>query len=332
MKHFITGGLGVVGSEVARATLLAGDDVVILDACEEKRNEWVAENLLSRFGARVTIRRERMETANLTQVVECDRIVHAAASTGIPHSAKQPEDDWISNVDATRNLLETLRASRRKIPTVILSSVKPYRTARVVDLIDTADGYRGKSLTEDTPLEPDEPYAASKMAQSAIAQAYARTYDLPIAIFRCSNLYGSAPCHGPRHGWLTWFCIASVLEREIEVQGSGKQTRDMLFTSDVYTATKAAFQHMTTCEGQIFNIGGGPSNTISVAQAVRALEADFVRGKSRAHEDMFVCADSSKFQRMTGWAPEVSVGLGIDRIVAWAKENVDSLEEIYCGV
>ena len=71
------------------------------------------------------------------------------------------------------------------------------------------------------PLEPDEPYAASKLAQSGLGMAYARSYDLPVTVLRFSNLYGAAPCHGPRHaiegGQLRHnLLVASAASRRLE--------------------------------------------------------------------------------------------------------------------
>src|ERR1700690_1923318 len=107
MKIFVTGGLGVIGSSFCK-TLLQNNNIIVLDACEEPRNEWMAQELSS-MG--VKIRKERMETADLSEVLDCDLILHAAAFTGIPFSSQRPDDDWLSNVEATRNLLNTLRLS-----------------------------------------------------------------------------------------------------------------------------------------------------------------------------------------------------------------------------
>jgi CDP-paratose 2-epimerase len=206
---------------------------------------------------------------------------------------------------------------------VALSSVKPYKVPE-----DLGDG-----VDENIPLEPDEPYAASKMAQSALVMAYGRSYDLNVTVLRCSNLYGNAPCHGPRHGWLTWFCIASAIGRAIEIQGTGKQSRDMLYCTDVSSAIDAAAKNIEKTRGNVYNIGGGKSNVISVVQAVQEISKHIEISKSHAegrkHEDMHFMTNFGKFNNTTGWIPKTSVHTGIKNIVNWAKENKEDLIKMY---
>lgn len=342
MKYYITGGLGVIGSCFAKHVLEQGHEVVILDAAEEDRNKWMANYLTSNY-KNVKIFMERMETSKFKELEACDFILHAAAHTGIPHSVIDPVDDWLSNAEASRNLFEHLRKLDKKIPTVSLSSVKPYRVhdlpyrvsdhgTRYVWEDDNRVGISEKHL-----LEPDEPYAASKMAQSALCMAYARSYDLPITVFRCSNLYGAAPSHGPRHGWLTWFCLSAVLGRYIEVQGTGLQVRDMLFSDDVNSAVLSAFNNIQNCQGNVFNVGGGAKNSVSVIEAVRLIEevhgkVNIKYGQGRKHEDLIFITDYSKFNQSTAWEPQVNVVDGIAKILAWAERNKEAVQKMYDGV
>jgi CDP-paratose 2-epimerase len=336
VRYLVTGGLGVVGSRFAEWMCKRGHDVLILDACEAPRSAWMAAELVKRY-PKCTARAMRVEKADLGGLLaDADAVLHAAAHTGIPHSAEDPTDDWISNVEATRLLLEAARRLERPPPIVALSSVKPYR---VHDLPTEKRGNRTecpshkRGIDETCLLEPDEPYAASKMAQSALVMAYARTYNLPATVLRCSNLYGDAPCHGPRHGWLTWFSISAALDWTIEVQGTGRQTRDVLFSDDVAGAVSAALGHIIATRGNVYNLGGGPANTISCLEAVATLSewAD-VRtrpGPGRAHEDMWFATCHNKFTQATGWRPTVPPRAGMRRIFDWARTNADALRELY---
>lgn len=349
-NYLVTGGLGVIGSQFALEMLQKGHDVTILDSRKQLRNEWTQKQIQRAYPKTIIVidAIESIDVLTLAGIIKgYDFILHAAAHTGIPHSAEDPGDDWRSNVDATRRLLEALRQNRKKIPTVALSSVKPYK-------VQSMDTFRrcfdeGKrelllaeklwpGLSETTELEPDEPYAASKMAQSALCMAYGRTYDLPITTLRCSNLYGPAPCHGPRHGWLTWFCIQAVLGLEINIQGTGYQTRDMLFSTDVNQAVLTAFSHMPDLQGKVFNIGGGVRNTISCLDAVKKLmtlnfdkpiKVKYTEG--RKFEDMLVYANYDRFWKATGWNPSITVDDGMLTILAWADANKDDLREIYAS-
>ncbi len=347
MNIIVTGGLGVVGSQFAEIMLQKGHNVRIVDAGEKPRNaytwsklwwKWKDTNQLSLFKERierkgVDVWLERLEWA--------DTVLHAAASTGIPYSAEEPHDDWASNVDATLKILEGARlvGAAKCPPIVALSSVKPYALDRLDPIeLQTCFIEGGDDLAhgvdESFPLEPDEPYAASKAAMSMACMAWARSYGLPITVLRCSNLYGPAPCHGPRHGWLTWLCICAAIDRPIEIQGTGKQTRDMLFTSDVTSAVEAAWREMFKLKGNVYNIGGGLPNTVSVLEAVEKIESyggsvAKKRGPGRAHEDMLFVTDHSRFTLATGWKPQVGVDAGIEGILDWATSHREELRALY---
>jgi len=357
-KYYVTGGLGVVGSRFARSVLADAHHVTILDAAEEPRNHWTAAQLTRDFGSRVDIRVARMETADLSDTENHDFVLHAAAFTGIPQSTKDPLDDWKSNVDATHNLLETFRKIKARgghvPPTLALSSVKPYKVDekvsvqlddQLVPMRYVADE-RWSGIDESCVLSPDEPYAASKMAQSGLCMAYARSYDLPVTVYRCSNLYGPAPCHGPRHGWLTWFCISAALGWEIEVQGTGLQVRDMFHTDDITLSVLHAFKNlsaansaersgMLSMQGHVYNIGGGKHNTTSVLEAVEMLrqmcpDLQVRRAPGRKHEDPIFVTNISKLQHDTGWrGPVVSVQQGMESIYNWACQHREQLAALY---
>jgi CDP-paratose 2-epimerase len=320
MKIILTGGLGCIGSLYATAAIARGDQVVIVDSGTDKRHALTREMLGGRVDV-LTTRVERCDWRGILVACKPDAIVHMAAHTGIPHSAEDPEDDWASNVEATRVLLEALRKGAARIPTVVLSSVKPYRVPAVLPEC---------GVDEDMPLEPDEPYAASKAAQSLLSMAYARSYDLPVTVLRCSNLYGPAPCHGPRHGWLTWACIAAAIGIGFEVQGDGTQSRDMLHAFDVAAAVDLSIARIEAMKGRAYNLGGGAENIVSVSEAL-ALAGGAVRlgGPRRPRDDDHFFTDTRRIHAVTGWAPKFFVRAEISRMVAWASANRAALRAVY---
>jgi CDP-paratose 2-epimerase len=346
MRYLVTGGLGVIGSAAVRHLLDAGHEVVVIDAAEQPRNEWVARRLEAHPGAdRLNIYPQRLETLELAPLVEqAEFVIHAAAHTGIPHSATDPSDDWASNVDATRELLEALRHCPRRVPTVIMSSVKPYQLTHDPAAVSWMPGSEWEGIDESAPLVPDEPYAASKAAQSMLAMAYARSYALPITTLRFSNLFGPGPCHGPRHGWLTWFCISAATGRPIEVQGGGEQARDMLYADDIVAALLAALHGLgqrggmdgASLAGRVFNVGGGKKNVVTVRQVAKHLQSAtgvrIIEAPGRQHEDRVFITDHRQFSSATGWYPRVLVFDGARRVLNWALENAEELRELYRGV
>jgi CDP-paratose 2-epimerase len=344
MKYLITGGLGVIGSLCARRLMADGHPVTLIDDGKDPRHDFNADQLNTAEFICYSQRLEDFAPDVLASIVGShDRVLHAAASTGIPYSGQEPRDDWARNVDGTIALLEALRKHPR--PTVALSSVKPYGLDRLRFMERPAHHeLSGSGVDETFPLLPEEPYGASKASQSLVCHAYAKSYGLPLVVFRCSNLYGPAACHGPRHGWLTWFCIQAALGLPIEVQGKGNQTRDMLFWSDVLSAADAAWGRLNAGEiatftdspgrGSIWNLGGGRHNTISPLGAVATLRSlgatvETRYGPGRAHEDVLFVTETSAVERALGWKPAVRVEEGVAQIYEWACANREELAGVY---
>jgi CDP-paratose 2-epimerase len=339
VKILVTGGLGVIGSRFVEIAMASGHDITIIDSAEEPRNLWMADKLKSQVKSQIEIFIERVENANFRSLLRNhDLVLHAAAHTGIPHSELDPTDDWVSNVEASRNILEAMRQEKSQTPVIMLSSVKPYKINHLQCAVQNGMTYwpeQSHGVDESFVLEPDEPYAASKMAQTGLVMAYGRSYDLPVTVLRCSNLYGDAPCHGPRHGWLTWFCISAALDWPIEIQGTGFQTRDMLFADDVASAVFAAQKNIDQLRGNVYNIGGGSLNRISCIEAVGLIERilghsiKVNRAPARKNDDMLFVTNHQKFTSITDWKPVIGVDEGVRRILRWAQANKEHLARLY---
>jgi CDP-paratose 2-epimerase len=119
------------------------------------------------------------------------------------------------------------------------------------------------------------------------------------------------------------------------VQGSGEQSRDMLHADDVYSACAAALADAPRLAGEVFNLGGGKGNRITVLSAAERLReatgVDIVSGPPRAMDDDHVFANTGKFLRATGWRPRVGLDEGIRGVLRWALENRHELRSLYQG-
>lgn len=365
MHYLVTGGLGVIGSLFTRELLRRGYDVTVLDDGSDKRHWFNRRVIESAAGGRarlsvidgtthdmVTLEAKgkpwcdsAAATTDMFDDNPVDLVIHAGASTGIPYShesQRASDDDWGRNATGTLRLLQWLRMQAKPPQTVVLSSVKPLR---VIDpRITPTSLARGQPLTGHEPMEADEPYAASKAAQVALCQSYGRSFGLPVSVLRCSNLWGPAACHGPRHGWLTWFAIQAALGLELEVQGTGNQARDMLWWLDVLNAVDkchAALRNDNLAPGSVLTIGGGVKQMTTVGQAARKLfklthcRIREAPEKARSHEDDWVAVDNSAASRALesygGWAPSVGIDDGLRLMLEWAWDNRDALLEVYQG-
>ena len=139
----------------------------------------------------------------------------------------------------------------------------------------------------------------------------------------------------PRHSgtgcgqnrWVAWFTIAAVLGKEITIYGDGKQIRDVLDVKDLARAYEAAIEHRDVANGQAFNIGGGPENTMSLLELLTYLEQELEMkiplnwDKWRpGDQPVFVC-DLSKAKERLGWAPEISAQEGVRNLIGWVRDN-----------
>jgi CDP-paratose 2-epimerase len=157
---------------------------------------------------------------------------------------------------------------------------------------------------------------------------YHRIYGLPTVVLRQSCIYGPRQFGIEDQGWLAWFVIAAVTGKPISIYGDGKQVRDVLYVSDLLDAYDACLEQIDQAAGKIYNIGGGPENTISVWEEFGPmLEASLGRALPIRKDDwrpgdqrIFV-SDIRKAEQQLGWKPRVSVQEGLDCLFEWVKAN-----------
>ncbi|MBI5035429.1 MAG: SDR family NAD(P)-dependent oxidoreductase [Chloroflexi bacterium] len=168
----------------------------------------------------------------------------------------------------------------------------------------------------------------SKGSADQYVRDYYRIYGLRSVVFRQSAIYGYRQFGVEDQGWLAWFMIAAVLGRPINIYGDGKQVRDMLFIDDLLDAYDAALTHIDKIAGQVYNIGGGPRNTISVwtefgpmLEKLHGQKIPIGRGDWRPGDQKVCVYDTSKAKRDLGWEPKVNVQDGVVKLYNWVKEN-----------
>jgi nucleoside-diphosphate-sugar epimerase len=167
----------------------------------------------------------------------------------------------------------------------------------------------------------------SKGAGDQYVRDYARIYGIKTVSFRQSCIYGTRQFGIEDQGWIAWFCLAATRGQRFTIFGDGKQIRDTLWIDDLIDAYQAALDRIDSVKGEVFNVGGGPSNTLSLLELVATLEGHFGRSMDPAFADwrpgdqpVFV-ADIRKAARMLDWSPKVATADGVARLLAWIGEN-----------
>jgi CDP-paratose 2-epimerase len=149
-------------------------------------------------------------------------------------------------------------------------------------------------------------------------------------VVRQSCIYGYRQLGIEDQGWLAWFIIAVFKKRPITIYGNGKQVRDILFIDDLISLYDAIVENIEAAAGQVYNIGGGPGNTISIwAEFGPMLEELFSHSIDIRYSDWrpgdqpVYISDIRKAERELGWSPNISVKEGVVSLFEWVRDNRD---------
>ena len=335
MHYLITGGAGFIGSNYVHRLLERGERVTIYDnlsRCGALSNlDW----LRATFGAdafRLIQGDVRDATLLATAVRDVDVIVHLASQVAVTTSVLHPREDFEINVTGTFNVLEAARLMGNHPIVIFASTNKVYggMESLIVEEKETLYAYRDypRGIPETYPLDFHSPYGCSKGSGDQYVRDYARIYNLPNVVFRQSCIYGPRQFGVEDQGWVAWFVIAAVLRHPITIYGDGKQVRDLLYIDDLLDAYDAAVDNIDRVAGQIYNVGGGPANQLSVWQEFRPL-LERLTGREipvqwsdwRPGDQRIFVADIRKAAGYLAWRPKVSVEEGITHLYHWVKEN-----------
>ena len=247
---------------------------------------------------------------SLFQKFKFDYVIHFAAESHVDRSIKDPSIFEKTNVVGTQNLLEAARQ-------VGISKFIHVSTDEVYGELDFDPT---TFFTEDTPLQPNSPYSASKAGSDLLVRAYSETYGLPVNITRCSNNYG--PYQYPEK--LIPLTISKVLKGEkVPIYGDGQNIRDWLHVYDHCKAIDLIMHEGIT--GEVYNIGGHNelTNLEVVKRIINALGQSeqlisFV--PDRLGHDKRYAIDPTKLESL-GWKPTYSFDSGIVQTIEWYMEN-----------
>lgn len=322
-KFLVTGGAGFTGAALSARVLARGAQVIIYDNFAQPGSAHNVDWLAERYGSRVRVVRGDVRSAGgLAEVVRQVGVVfHLAARPAGFNGVAAPEEDFEVNALGTLNVLEAARASRRP-PLVCYSS-----TSSVYGSPDP----KPFGVAESEQLDMRSHVGCSKGAGDQYAADYARTYGLKTVIFRQSCIYGPGQSGAEEQGWVARYAIRAMAGLPVTIHGSGRQVRDVLYIDDLISAYEAAIRKPASTAGRIYNIGGGPRNTLSPLELVGVLESQTGRRIDVRFEpaqpdcpDVFV-ADIEKARRDFGWAPRVPPAEGVRRLLKWLKTNPDRL-------
>ncbi|MFH1790364.1 MAG: NAD-dependent epimerase/dehydratase family protein [Candidatus Omnitrophota bacterium] len=342
MKILITGGAGMVGSHAAQYYADRGNDVIVFDnlmrsrlfgyAKESVEYNW---NYLSGFKNITRVLGDVRSAGDLDKVFSAgiSAVIHTAGQPGVGYSIDDPAEDYTINAFGTFNVLEQIRKKCRDAVFIYCSTNKVYgEHVCNVPLEEKEKRYCFRDISgipEDfgVDLTPHTPYGVSKFVGDIYAQEYGRTYGIRSGIFRMSCTYGTRQFGFEDQGWLAHFIISNIMNKPITIYGDGKQVRDVLYVDDLIAAFDLFMKSGIRTE--VFNVGGGPDNTLSLLEFIGMIEArtgkrmEMKFSEWRPSDQKVYVSDISKIGDMLGWEPSVPAGAGIDRLTAWVRDNTE---------
>lgn len=335
MKLLVTGGCGFLGSNLAAHAIAQGMDVCVFDSLyrhgaadnlawlrQQGRFDFVHGDIRNANDVERTIRRFRP-----------DQVFHLAGQVAMTTSIENPRMDFEVNALGTLNVLEAVRQHVPQAGVIYSSTNKVYGDLEQYQYREDVTRYvcvdHPRGFDERVPLEFHSPYGCSKGAADQYLLDYHRIHGLNTTVFRHSSMYGGRQFATADQGWIGWFCQVAVESRKglrqepFSISGSGKQVRDVLHARDMITLYFKAAAQRDTVAGQVFNIGGGIDNSLSLLELFALLEEflgirlEYRRLPPRESDQRVFVADIGKAAQVLEWAPQVSAREGVKAMLEW---------------
>jgi CDP-paratose 2-epimerase len=347
MKVIITGGAGFIGCNAAEYYAKRGNNVLIFDDLSRKGSPKNLDYLKSKYSnidfIKGDIRKQKDMQGFYELAKNADLILHLAAQVAVTTSVTNPKDDFERNALGTFNVLEAARKLKEdtgKNPVLVYSSTnKVYGKMDYLKISEKNNEYFYKDLPqgidENSPLDFYSPYGCSKGAGDQYVRDYSRIYGLNTVVMRQSCIYGRRQFGVEDQGWVAWFTIANELNLPVTIYGDGKQVRDILFVDDLVEAYELARKNISKTKGQVYNVGGGPLNRLSLLNLVSKLEK--LSGKKinpkfsdwRPGDQKVCIMDISGAKRDLGWQPKIDVEKGIYELYTWVKKHNEEIRPFF---
>jgi CDP-paratose 2-epimerase len=328
----ITGGAGFIGANLAHHLLSRGQPVRVLD---DLSRDGVYRNvawLRMQHGDLLDIRIADVRDGDAvrTAIDDVAAVFHFAGQTAVTTSLVDPRRDFTVNAGGTVEVLEAVRRLPTPPPLVFTSTNKVYGC--LPDLALRLDGSRWwplddavstRGIDEHRRLEFRTPYGCSKGAADQYVLDHAQSLGLPATVFRMSCIYGPRQFGTEDQGWVAHFILRALREEAIALYGDGMQVRDILFVDDLVDALVRAWHRIDAVRGHAYNIGGGPSNTLSLFELLDLI--GHLRGRRpevrfepwREGDQRYYVSDTRAFTAVTGWQPRIGPRAGVEALHGW---------------
>lgn len=324
MKVLVLGGAGFIGTNIVIELISRGHTPIVFDSFIRNGTEMNIQKNVN------YIRGDIRNTNDFERIPNVDFIINLAANPGVPWSMKWPSYDFSVNAMGALNILEYSR-THGKIPVIFASTNKVYHDGiNDIEMYQNDTRYVWKycdGISETFSIDsqgkhPKSPYGVSKTTADQYHQEYFHMYGIPTVINRMSCIYGLYQHGVEDQGWIHHF-ISTIIkgDRKINIYGNGKTVRDMLWGGDVARLYVDEMEHIDSVKGQVFNVGGGKNNTLSLLESIKIIE-NFTNKKfeitfheERPADQRIYISNIEKVSKLLHWNPTVNPEKGIEKIV-----------------
>jgi len=317
-RVLITGGLGFIGSNLARQLVDLGADVLLVDSLipDYGGNLFNIDGIADRV--RVNIADIRQQTTMNYLVRDREIIFNLAGQVSHIDSMRDPYTDLEINCRSQLTILEACRYNNPRAKLVFAGTRQVYGRP---DSLPVAETHL---------VQPTDVNGINKAAGEYYHLVYNNVFGVRACSLRLTNVYGPRQLiKHSRQGFIAWFIRLAVEEKMIEIYGDGSQRRDFVYVDDAADAFLRAGAS-DACNGEVFNVGGDEAISlrdltallIGVAGTGSATYVEWPPEKKAIDIGDFY-ADSRKFRRTTGWRPTVALADGLGRTVAFYREHFD---------
>lgn len=304
LEVVVTGGAGFIGSHLCRTLVENSAKVTVFDNLSSGKIDNIKDIKTKLKFVQGDIR----DPEKLIEATKnCKVIFHLAAQSSVPFSMENPKEDCEINVVGTVNVLEAARKARARV--VFASSSAAYGNPKI------------KPTPETYPTHPIAFYGLTKLLGEKYCRFYNENYGLEVVMLRIFNVYGPN-CHGAIYDFLNK--LRSNPDK-LEVLGTGMQSRDFIYVSDMVNfLLKAATS--PTAVGEVFNVGTGITTTVSELAKImvsllglKGVDIYFKGGQAWEGDMDITLADNNKAVNMLKWKPQVSLEEGLQKIIESKK-------------
>lgn len=326
----VTGGAGFIGTNLVLRLSDLQQRVVVIDDLSRPGSTLNAERFRDREGI-VLVNGDVADSHLMTflgkQYPEVRSIIHLAGQVSLLGSIDEPIDDFRRNALASLVLLETQRAFWPTSRSIFASTNKVYGDLNSVPIEECPTRYRPSdgrlAFGTDLPILLQGGYSCSKGCADAYFRDYATTYDLDTLTLRQSAVCGAFQNASADQGWASFLTKEVISGRCVQLNGVGKQVRDLLDVDDLvdlYLMAMAASTLVSRC----YNVGGGSGREISLLEffselSRRGESPEFRFGPFRPHDQMYFVADTEPLYVELGWSPRYELPQIIDRLVEYER-------------